>query len=268
MANSNPNPKVLICTITSNHKDYIIDHWIDYVRKFTYKNADILIIDNSVDEKYHEKIIKRGVKCMHIQPEEKESLQSVMAKSNEILRNYCLIEGFDFMMLVEVDIFPPKNVIECLLSHDKPVIAGTYFIFIEKGIRNLPTFIVQQLEPEMFLNLRDKNETHDAFLYDLDEAFLWCDGTVKQVYAAGTGCILINSKVLRQIHFRTGDDGNFADSIFALDLYTLNIPVFVDTSIICQHLNSDWINIKLKYQIDNKILNPKDFKDGQEIYLG
>lgn len=260
----NKQPKVLICTTTSNHKDYVVDKWIDYVRRFTYTNVDILIVDNSVDAKYHEKIVKKGIKCLHIQPEEKEMLQWVMAKSDEILRNYTLIEGFDYMLKVEVDIFPPLNVIEALLSHNKDVIAGLYFINSKNDIK----LMINQLEDELFLGHGDTTETQDAIYYSLSYAFNWTDGTVKQVYHAGNGCILISKKVLECIHFRIIPDDviTFADSIFAFDCYSNDIPFFVDTSIFCQHLNSDWTRIKLSYDLSNKRLTPEELR-GKVIQL-
>ena len=75
------------------------------------------------------------------------------------------------------------------------------------------------------------------------------DVTLKPVFSFGAGCVLIHKAIFRSIPYRVvlNEDG-FADSFWSRDLYEMNIPYFADTSIICEHFNSDWKNIKEIYK--------------------
>jgi len=49
-------PKVLIACPTSDKKDYCLDDWYENILKTEYPNYTILMVDNSHDETYHNKI--------------------------------------------------------------------------------------------------------------------------------------------------------------------------------------------------------------------
>jgi hypothetical protein len=74
---------------------------------------------------------------------------------------------------------------------------------------------------------------------------LFFDGKVKQVYHAGLGCVLIHKSVFERVEFRVDERYDFhTDTWFANDCYLLNINIYADTNIQCEHHNGTWLGIK------------------------
>ena len=74
-------------------------------------------------------------------------------------------------------------------------------------------------------------------------------GTVhlKQGFAFGLGMCLIHRSVLEKIEFRYEEDVDVhPDTLFANDLEQLVIPQYLDTSIMCNHDNRDWLTVENK----------------------
>ena len=68
------------------------------------------------------------------------------------------------------------------------------------------------------------------------------NGQLRRVYHAGLGCILIHKKILKKIPFRYIDGGNMsADTWFANDCFKYDIPIHIDTTLLCKHLNFTWL---------------------------
>lgn len=224
--------KVLVVTPHNEVKNYCFDKWLDRVTNLTYPNYDILIADNSPSNKNKKKIMKAGVSCIHIKPKNKAN-QKYIAESHDALRNYALIKGYDFILHLESDVFPPHDIIERLLVHRKTVVSAMYFIdfgdkshLMLQGIENIGGTL------KFTTNIE---EGHDI---------QYVDGQLKEVYACGLGCMLIHRSILEKIKFRW-EEGAFAhpDSFFAADLKTLGIKQYLDTSILCHHENSSWATI-------------------------
>jgi len=127
---------------------------------------------------------------------------------------------------LETDIFPPINVIERLMDARKKVVGALYFI--EEGERS--KLMIQKIEDWGI----DHRET-----YNIDENdILLVSGGLEKVFSCGLGCVLIEKSVLKDVIFRY-EEGSpvHPDSFFYADLDSKQIPVYVDTSIICEHKN-------------------------------
>ncbi len=57
-------PKVLVGCPTSNHKEYCLKQYAEAVKKLTYKNYDILLVDNSENDEYLKKIKSEGIEAI------------------------------------------------------------------------------------------------------------------------------------------------------------------------------------------------------------
>jgi hypothetical protein len=246
-------PKILLACPISDYKSYIIWDWLKYIQKLTYP-VDNLLVDNSNDVDSMLQISKQypNITVAHIQQRKDDvSRRHVMAESMEFIRYVStrLIDTskkYDYLFSLECDVFPPLNIIEKLLKIDGPVVGATYFI--NHGADS--KLMLQRIEPKYFGN--------DSIVRMLtqDESFLFCDGTVKHVFSCGFGCVLIKTEVLKKVKFRAVDDPEgkliHHDNTFFLDIYKQQIPVKVDTSIICKHFNSSWHKI---FQKENKLIN-------------
>jgi len=225
--------KVLVCVPHYDGKNYCFDDFLSRVTNLTYKNYDILIADNSKNRKNKKKIMKSGVQSIYVNPKQKDNRQYI-ADTHEALRVAALIGNYDFMLHLESDVFPPLDIIERLLSHQKMVVAAPYFI----NFGHDSHLMVQHIEGEGDLVRHTVNVGGG---YDI----LLMDGKLKKVHHAGLGCILIHKSVLQKINFRwmKGLDSH-PDAVFAADCNAQQIPIFLDTSISnVEHRNSSWSEV-------------------------
>ena len=234
--------KILIASPTANIKDYCFDKWMENVSKFTYGNCQLFLCDNSETRDYFVDIKKRYenlgdfFNVGRVTPSQFEhsnlTYKSILAKSHEKCRMYALENDFDYLLHLETDIFPPVDVIERLLDAQQKVVGAMYHI--ELGERS--KLMIQKIE-----DFGDEyRET-----YNLDEADIdFVDGEVKKVFSCGLGCVLIHRSVLQQVGFRY-EEGSpvHPDSFYYADLDAKHIPVYVDTSIYCNHDNQSMVRI-------------------------
>jgi hypothetical protein len=225
---------VLLACPVSNYKNYIFWDWLEHIKKLSYP-VDFIFVDNSKDDLFSNKIKAAGFKCIHLNPDfDDYSKRYSIAASMDYIRAYAVIQKYDYLFSLECDIFPPLDIIERLIKIDNPVSSALYFT--NYGAKS--QLMVMRLEKPEF------GPSTISRILTTDESFLFTDGTIKNVYGAGLGCTLIKNEVLQNIRFRViPEQHTHHDVIFANDLYKRQIPVKVDTSIICKHVNSDWTKI-------------------------
>jgi cellulose synthase/poly-beta-1,6-N-acetylglucosamine synthase-like glycosyltransferase len=226
--------KVLVGCPHSDIKNYGLDDYLAMITNLTYdkKYYDVLIVDNSKDNKNTQMIRKAGVDCLHVKPKHKSN-QAYIAESQEMLRQAAIKGGYDYLIMIESDIRVPFDIIERLLSHQKQVVSAPYFI--NHG-------------HESHLMLQQIEQTGDTVRFTLNEDngfdILQVDGKLKKVYACGFGCIAIHKTVLEKVKFRWEEGADtHSDSIFAADLNYMGIPMYLDTQLLCDHLNSNWSEV-------------------------
>jgi hypothetical protein len=232
--------KVLVACPTADVKNYCFDRWLSVADNLTYEDYDLHLCDNSVTRDFY-----MDCKTNHsdkltidrVVPVQGKSIASVMAQSHDKCRQKVLREGYEWLLHLESDVFPPLNVIERLMDHheidkQKRVIGALYHIDLGEQSK----LMVQEIEGF-------GNEHRETL--NLDESDVsFVDGTVKRVFSCGLGCVLIHRTILEKIVFRH-EEGAVVhpDSFFYGDLDALGVPVFVDTSIYCEHDNKSMTRI-------------------------
>jgi len=230
------NKKVLLSAPTSTYKQYIFLEWYLHASNLSYPNYEIVIVDNSHDEKYHKELLKMGINVLYCNPKGKTNHQYI-TESQNMLRDYFLKSKAAYYFSLEVDIFPPRNIIEQLMAANKDVISAPYFIDHGHKSRLLISYFEETT----------KDNWENVFP-ELPELANFMDGTIKQTYENGIGCTLIKRHVLEKIAFRVEDfSPGHSDKYFYADLWASTIHNWVDTSILVRHFNSDW-----SLNIDNK----------------
>jgi hypothetical protein len=234
-------PKVLVSAPTANAKNYCFHAWIENVMQFSYPNFDVVLFDNSdndnanfLNKTYKERYGNYNVKfnCIKSNVNHKMDIMQKLAISHNDSKNYCIEKNYDYLLHLETDIFPDNNVIEQLISHNKNIVGGLYYL--REGIDR--TLMVQ------------KYDFRGYFLKKEEDCY-FVDGNLKQVYHIGLGCVLLKKNILNKIDFRSIKNVFKApDSYFAEDCKQKNIPIYADTSLICRHENKNW---------DKQILNKK-----------
>lgn len=217
-------PKILVGCPTSFHKEYALQQYAEAVKNLTYKNHDVLLIDNSPNDDYLKNIKSLGLPA--IKGHYFESARDRIIASRNILRQKVIDEDCDYLFSLEQDVLPPPDILEKLTKHNKKVITAVYFannmIPGETLYKLIP--LVYVLEDEKTLSMRPLNEQE-----------LWGKNGLMKVVSAGLGCVLIHRDILKEVQFRY-ELNTFDDRWFFKDLYNKKIPVYADTSIKCKHL--------------------------------
>ena len=115
-------PKILIAFPTSDKKDYCVDEFIQQIKSFTYPLYDIFVVDNSKDSKHVRKFWKEGIKAIH-EPL-KGDFREELARHQNIIKDYFLAGDYDYLMMIESDVFTGECILEKLVSYAEVYNAG------------------------------------------------------------------------------------------------------------------------------------------------
>jgi hypothetical protein len=237
--------KVLVACPTAAAKNYCFEEWLENVMGFTYPNFDIRMFDNTEDNGTNATYLNNTFKHYHGKNNDKFLAENILAKNkiknNSVIermthshnecRTYALKNDYDFLLHLESDVFPPKDVIERLMFHQKNVVGGLYFT--DEGIYRLAMVMEHlELEPKRIESIITSFCGGEIRLFD---------GQIKEVAHIGLGCILISRKVMERIPFRFDRKRNYhPDTYFHEDLKMQKIPTHLDTSLVCRHENRAW----------------------------
>lgn len=230
-------PKVLVAAPIYDGKDYSFKKWYASILKLDYPNYDILVVDNSKGLDYTRKLRRLGLKTIHVH-RGKNSREAV-ARATEVIRQYAIKHEYDYWLSSETDIPVPKDIIQLLMRHFKPVVGVMYEI-------GYPDSKNQPLRPCIFI--KKVNQVGELYTANLNptEGYAWFGTGLRQVHGLGLGCVLIDVSVLKAT-------GRFwwvesmikhPDVFFYKDLDNLGIPAYVDTNIFLKHYNSKWDYVK------------------------
>lgn len=227
-------PKVLLTAPQHESKNYCWAEWLGRATNLTYPNYEIFLADNSPTRDNYNMIKEAGIACEHIRQNQK-GLAFTINDAHNACRKYALNNRFEYIFHLETDVIPPFDVIERLMNYNLKVVAGCYDIRHGKDRQ-----IMAQLDDEYDRSVRAFRTVEMA---DELEPLLF-DGTLQKVYHAGLGCILIKSDVLKLFPFRVQKGTTLhSDTWFANDCFERKIPIYLDTSIQCEHLNSTWLAV-------------------------
>ena len=222
-------PKILIGAPTADVKQYCAKDWIENVREFIYPNFDVFLADNSLNEDHIKWWEEQGVDIESANSNANHSVIKRLTDSHNLVRKKALDGGYDYLLHLEVDVFPPPEVLIQLLSNLKPLVSVSYDVFDAE----------QRESVAIRTDTNDDGEETAIIRGKYSE--LWFDGDCKQAWTNGVGCALIHRSVLEKVEFRyVADNSAFPDSWFAYDCAELGIPHYIDTSMYAYHKNKDW----------------------------
>lgn len=216
-------PKVLVGCPVSDYHEYCTKEYLQAIKNLSYPNYEVLVIDNSKDDKFYN-LIKDQIPTIRI--DHSENVYERVINSRNLLRQKFLDGNYDFFLSLEQDVIPPQKVIERLLAHNKDIITGIYFLPKLKAGKTELVATAWVLHPE------DKSKK-----VDLRKEIVMGKHLLK-VDLCGLGCALIHRRVLEKIKFR--HDLRYGDGIddvfFCKDAREAGFEIYADTAIKCKHL--------------------------------
>jgi hypothetical protein len=233
--------------------EYCTEDYIKGLKNLTYQNADILLIDNSKDEKFFEKIKSLGIPVIR-SANDYDDPRKKLVECRNILREKVLSGGYDYFFDVDQDVIPPADSIERFLRRDKPVVTGIYFTNLAVGDRDITVpvvygwfsdeeqkFLIENKEkvrndsPRLYRAMVENNFDFTKIRKQLMPEDVEGDQLIL-VKLCGTGCLFVHRSVLEKIKFRENPGRGFDDMTFCMDLIENKIPLYADTSVKCMHM--------------------------------
>ena len=229
-------PKVLVGIATHESKRYVLEEFLLNVSKFTYQHFDIYFCDNSRTEEYSNEIIYKAKELNLDIIVDRDAwctdFRGRMVTSHNKLRERALKGGYDYLFILDQDVLPKADIIEQLISHNKDAISGIYKI-------NMGSHGIVNCCSKQRLKLKNgKFQQRWIQESELNKGLVPWKGMVP------TGCLFVSRIVLEDVIFR--HEGFFQDSVFYKDINLANHIVYVDTSIMCEHKQSDWDEVRKK----------------------
>ena len=224
-------PKILVGCPTADLKEYCLEQYVQRLKELTYKDFDILLVDNSKTEDYSKKIQSLGINC--IKGEYHNSVPERVIKSRNILRNYALEHDYDYLLSLEQDVLPPKDVIEQLLDVHQDIVSGI-----------TPHLLVKATTAQeiALIGIHDKNHPGSYTFFDYKNTLQY-KGILPVNYCA-LGCVLLSRKVLEKIQFRyeqvepSINDLNvkWDDMCLCEDAEKEGFTIYANVGVKCEHL--------------------------------
>lgn len=225
-------PKILIAAPQNRVKDYAMQEWYDAVRALDYpKNKiGIFLADNSDDDTYAQELNKKYNIDVVWSPPAGRSIVQRMAESHNLCRDHALKYGYDFLLHLETDVLPEPGTLLKLVFARKNIVGALYQI---RGTTHPRHIMAQLVEPHPSF--------FGASVYTVEKDACWfADGTVREVFHAGLGCILIHRSVLDGFMFRYDDNVKVhPDTFFAQDMHAQGNLVHLHTGTFCRHWQKD-----------------------------
>jgi len=241
------HPKVLVGCPTYEGFGYCLEIFLERIRSLSYPNYDILLVDNSEGDDYLNRIKEKRVRVIKA-PRFKEMFETV-AYSRNMMIDFALDNGFDYLLNLDQDVIPPKNIIEELIGCDKDIISGLYFGLYKTstGLKKLPVAYANITEEEF--NKMQKISPFPPFVKSCDDIKRnLTDDEIEgerilEVRVPSNGCMLIKRNVMEDKDIRfgmidlAGRPGKTGDEmLFCKKAREKGFRLYVYTKIKCEHL--------------------------------
>lgn len=222
--------KILVGCPTADPYRYCTQQWIDAVKSLSYKGFDVLLVDNSSSKDYFNEFSKQ---VPMIKTERIENLRELVARDRNLIRDKILKENYDYFLSLEIDVIPPFDLIEKLLSHKKDIVSGVYYKDYEVNITKagIPLRKAKTILPLLWKAV-DSENVRQLTSKEVE------GNKLLEVAISGLGCLLIHRSVLEKVKFRVNlKESSACDDVwFCHDAIKQGFKIYADTSVKCKHL--------------------------------
>lgn len=245
------NPKVLIGVVTASQKDYCVEEFKEQLKGFTYDNYDVLIIDNSENPAHIETFKEFEVEHLSRlwQDGTYKRGNEMLAECQNRIRTKFLEGEYEYLFILESDVFVSKDWIQYAVSFSAPVYTATYMV---KTRYNIPAPCVQYLHKlshrgfKRVLSNTLMLPPRVTFPAELKPITHFKIGENMCLTHTGVGCTLIRRDVVQYVPFRIDLENDmktgkmtFSDTFFYTDCLIKRIEVLFDNRYICEH-KKEW----------------------------
>ncbi len=241
----NGNIRVLVAGPTYDGMRYCHDKFIDRLKDLSYDNYDILLVDNSDDKKFFKELKKESeIEVIHLSLKNVPKMKRLVRSRNKIL-SYAMEKDYDYVLMMDVDVIVPIDIIERLLGHGKEIVSGLYFSLQNVDHRQKVKSVAWK-----FLTEDEWDEVKGRLMSDIvreredvrrnltDEEIE--SGKLQEVAIPSCGCMLISRDIFSRCKYGVldvpGKLHSSDDIYFSRKLREAGVKLYCDPSIKCEHL--------------------------------
>tara|TARA_Y100000310_G_scaffold343385_1_gene450766 strand:+ start:3053 stop:3853 length:801 start_codon:yes stop_codon:yes gene_type:complete len=245
------NQKILVASPTYKGMQYCQEQFLERITNLDYDNYDVLIVDNSKDDSNFN-ILKQNKKIKVINvirdsSDEKNKMLKLINSRNLIL-NYAIKNNYDYILMMDSDVIPLKNILQELLKSNKDIVSGLYYnYFISDGKTKYLPVAWTELTNEEFNEIKQKIKLPDFVKSKEDLRARLTEQEAQsnkliQVAIPSAGCMLISRNVFSKIKYEminTNEMNNIKttdDVGFILQAKKQGFKIYCNTKIKCEHL--------------------------------
>jgi GT2 family glycosyltransferase len=241
----NNSPRVLVAGPTFDGMEYCYEKFVERIKNLSYENYDILLVDNSETDGFFEKLKKEvGIEAIRLKLDEVSNMDKVVRSRNRIL-NYAVENDYDYVLMMDVDVVPPVDVVDRLLAHEKDIVSGIYFnVFMVDRKKKICPVVWKGFSKDEFEEIRSKiSSEHVKSREDLRRHLTPAEansGELQEVIIPSCGCMLLSRKAFEKLRYgvlNVPDGFSTTDDIyFCRKAREAGFKFYCDTSLQCAHL--------------------------------
>jgi len=224
---------VLIGSPIHEHKEYVVREFLDNVRTLE-GDFDFVAVDNTrlpdfaskLKTEYPDFWFERVPWCSN-------AFYRMVLSYNKI-REIAMNGGYDYLLTLECDVFPPKDIIPKFIGYNKKVVAGVYPI-------NITWKTIHTKDKQYYCVWRPSpHKMMPCWMTDDDLG----QGLVKWDGGFSYGCCLFDISVFDDFIFRESNQRCAApDGAGYEDLHNAGIETYISTGAVCGHKYGDWVKV-------------------------
>lgn len=239
-------PRVLVGCPTYSGMEYCLNDFVESVRNLSYGDYEVLFVDNSSEEGYFKKLNGFGIRT--VRDDFQGKAMDKIVHSRNLILEFAVREGFDFVLMMDQDVIPQRDVIEKLLSCEKDIVSGVYYnYFASSGVVKWLPVAWMEIDDDVFRELKSKGALPENIrIEDLRRHLTQSEvdsGEVFEVLQHAGGCVLISRKVFEKVKYEVVDlgaagfGGMSSDDVgFRKNAVREGFKVYCNTAVVCKHL--------------------------------
>lgn len=242
--------KILIAVPIYNGMEYCFDKFLGAVKSIDYPEYSILFVDNSRDKIFYNKLKKiEDINVLYDNTTEEKNYNRVCS-SKQIIINYAKFHNFDYILFMDADTIPPKDILKELLKWNKDVISGIYLrAEVREGknveIPNAIKSISKETDTKEYYEFLEKSgiteEELEKSLKEGNELFrplnfyeLYSD-KLFEVIICSPGCMLISKKAFSSLNYEFYNKKEY-DLPYLKKLREKGFKIFCYPKVFCDHI--------------------------------
>jgi len=258
-------PKVLIGVSIFDGMGYCLDRFLKGLRSLTYKNCDVLFVDNSRGDEFFKELKEKAGEFVVVKDDTagEKPAERLVSSRNRVL-DYALENGYDHVFALDADVAAPKNMIEELLKHKKDIVSGLYFgYFSSSGKLKALSVAWRAITEEEFnvikkqVKFPDAVKSHEDLQRHLTPAEAESNELLEVLYPSA-GCMLVSRKVFEKARYGLIEAPNKRLNAGGDDIYFIDkarkegFKAYVDPKLKCDH----FLEGKFKQDEKGRLIHP------------